>query len=359
MALRLASRSATVAASLATLGALLAAPSSAGAIEYGEIAPVGMGEHCVAGFNLAQKSSLDGQYELPTSGGVIVKWRHRADDFTAGAGRLLVWAGGGTTLFLHAASSNETFTEGEVNEFATRLPIPAGNPPKRLGLRSQVGESPWCSFPTANLFDLVAHDGAAAPEFTIGESRFFGSTFPGNDRINVAVDVEPDDDADGFGDFTQDNCYFAPNPDQADGNGDGRGDVCDLDLRTQFIDGRRVKVSRRGFRVGVFCGTVRCNAKVAGKVVVVPKGRRGRSAESAGSGKKTFPLRTTRFTITIPESEEDRYIKLNGHPKSVKKLIKLLSKRRYRGRGKIKIRASAENAAGDTGTAKASARPKL
>ena len=45
----------------------------------------------------------------------------------------------------------------------------------------------------------------------------------------VSADIEPDADADGYGDETQDNCPGVANNDQADTDHDGQGDACDDD----------------------------------------------------------------------------------------------------------------------------------
>ena len=45
----------------------------------------------------------------------------------------------------------------------------------------------------------------------------------------INADVEPDADADGYGDETQDNCAGAANAAQADTDHDGAGDACDPD----------------------------------------------------------------------------------------------------------------------------------
>lgn len=53
-------------------------------------------------------------------------------------------------------------------------------------------------------------------------------TVPAGDALLVAVTPVPDSDADGIDDDA-DNCKFVSNPNQEDLDGDGAGDVCDLD----------------------------------------------------------------------------------------------------------------------------------
>jgi hypothetical protein len=59
--------------------------------------------------------------------------------------------------------------------------------------------------------------------------------FPNHDDDELADCVDPDDDGDGVYDVS-DNCPLYPNLDQGDQDGDGVGDMCDMDADGDMVD---------------------------------------------------------------------------------------------------------------------------
>ena len=107
-----------------------------------------------------------------------------------------------------------------VSTFDERLPIQTGD---GIGLDLPTGEGldvfSAIGGGNVNFWSPVLSDGAAAR----GASSLDGFT------LLLQAEVEPDADADGYGDDSQDNCTGTSNPDQADLDGDDLGDVCDDD----------------------------------------------------------------------------------------------------------------------------------
>ena len=100
----------------------------------------------------------------------------------------------------------ETVTSGGLKSFATRIPVQAGD---RIGLRFGDAVAVRCSHQGA-LGDSFFMKGGAEP--APGDSISYDPDLDRFDdyRINVAATVEPDADADGFGDESQDACPGAP-----------------------------------------------------------------------------------------------------------------------------------------------------
>lgn len=114
-------------------------------------------------------------------------------------------------------------------------PSNALNVVKYLGPRGRVALKEARPSNNANAFSLFAFD--LTTNATLGEMTPLGpfpdASFDSNgktialatrDQLGI---FEVDFDGDGVADY-KDNCRDAPNPDQADGNGNGLGDVCDL-----------------------------------------------------------------------------------------------------------------------------------
>jgi len=193
-----------VAVAVGAVFVTLAAPSAAGAaVSLGQTGPPNLA--CGGQFYLIQ-SATDGppSYAVPSGPyGVITSWRTQGYDGEEGpgTGRLFVWRPTAQpNRFIYVDSTTpEIFVAGIVRTFAARLPVQRGDV---LGMLA----------PQPCLM--------GGPGEPVGDQiRFFGSTTePHRDstqtttvvksgfRIDIAANVEPDSDRDGFGDETQDQC---------------------------------------------------------------------------------------------------------------------------------------------------------
>jgi RTX calcium-binding nonapeptide repeat (4 copies) len=197
---------------------LLGAPAAHGAVTVGQTAPVPPTNLCGTGNSAQSTEAGPPSYVIPSSG-VITAWQHRAHA-SGGDGRLLVWEGPVSPLTLVGRSEVAVYAGGQLQSFATRVPVSAGDV---LGLRvHSINAS--CTFFTGAGDNVIATGGA--PDLAPGDSMTTSSTLP-NQRVNVSATLEPDADLDGFGDESQDNCAAVSNPSQVDYDLNGRGDACD------------------------------------------------------------------------------------------------------------------------------------
>jgi hypothetical protein len=98
----------------------------------------------------------------------------------------------------------KSFTGNEISRICTSLKIADGSPtvPFSDGDPGGIAED---------------SDGDGIPDITD----------PDDDNDGILDEDDTDSDNDGIDDDT-DNCPDLPNPDQADADGDGEGDVCDI-----------------------------------------------------------------------------------------------------------------------------------
>jgi hypothetical protein len=192
----------------AALVLLWAVPGTAGAaVQLGQVAAVNP-EGCAADINGVQAATVGGiNYQVPVPGGVITSWSHRGiTPAPAGSGRLQIWdSTGGDNWVLVGRSELEDFTAGLVTSFLTRIPVDPGD---RLGIRS-VEEDTGC-LALAPLGNIGVGE-IDAPDPAPGDERTFEDSEDGM-LWNVAAVLEPDADADGFGDETQDACLGEAGP---------------------------------------------------------------------------------------------------------------------------------------------------
>jgi hypothetical protein len=131
--------------------------------------------------------------------GVVVRWRAGWSS-SPGAGRIRVVTPLSGPFLFKTASAIETDFSGAFGEFATRIPIRAGD---RIAIddTNPTGQG--------NPVARTAVSGASYDYW--GTVPADGASLPPNGNIAAAelfvnADVEADADADGFGDETQDNC---------------------------------------------------------------------------------------------------------------------------------------------------------
>jgi hypothetical protein len=126
---------------------------------------------------------------------VISRWRTSA----AGTVSFLVWRQEGANWRLLA--DDRKTTGGTVSEFSVRIPVSGG---ERIGLGMPQEATPGCIFKTSDAADIVG----------VQEEVGVGSLTPlmpaPGFLFNVAADIEPDADHDGYGDETQDGCTADP-----------------------------------------------------------------------------------------------------------------------------------------------------
>jgi hypothetical protein len=137
-------------------------------------------------------------YVVPAGGGVITQWSFQTNE-PADSGKMLVMrpTGAANEFIVVGKSDLQTFTPGPVATFATRIPVQGG---ETLGMRMPV--SGLCLDATTLPGDEVRYNNTAAdpPD---GSTQTLGNLLS-QYRVLVAATVEPDCDADGFGDETQD-----------------------------------------------------------------------------------------------------------------------------------------------------------
>jgi hypothetical protein len=195
----------------AALVLLWALPGTAGAaVQLGQTSPTNPLACGLPDFNAVQSASVAANYQVPAPGGVVTSWSHRGRTVDPpfpgpGSGRLQIWdSTGGNNFVLVGRSELETFTAGVVTSFLTRIPVDPGD---LLGLRA-VEAGTGCGLLTV-AGDVTAYE-FNAPDPAPGDER----TLPPNPGVllNVAAVLEPDADADGFGDETQDACLGEAGP---------------------------------------------------------------------------------------------------------------------------------------------------
>lgn len=171
--------------------------------------------------------------------GVIVRWRIRSASGGSVRLRVIRPAGGGQfegagTSEAGQLSSASSPGSDQVYTFNTRLPVQQGDfigldRQRRVGAiyHGRAGSSAW---------GLMRFD-SPLPN---GQSRGPDSESSGNELL-LNADIEPDQDADGFGDDSQDNCPSIPNdqrtnpcPSTAVNNGSGDGGGTSDDTPRRF-----------------------------------------------------------------------------------------------------------------------------
>jgi hypothetical protein len=159
--------------------------------------------------------------------GVITTYRMRVASNAAGTqvNLRVIRAGDGNTWSGQGASSGQ-IPAGvtSVQTFSTRVPIAAGD---HIGLdfAAPTGQAVlYALFSVAGPANSWLSNALPSGGLAVAPTQ----TSSGH-MLLLNADIEPDADADGYGDESQDNCPASGNADQADLDGDGTGDACDPD----------------------------------------------------------------------------------------------------------------------------------
>ena len=165
--------------------------------------------------------SGQGTYAVPGGGGVITGWQHQARDIDGAQLKLKVLRPTAPPL-----SGPESFTvvgetpfwpvpDPQLYSYSARIPVKAGD---LIGLVTAANAA--TSPPACNTNAVPADEVYEGADFTTGGTLNPFNTF----RLNIAATLEPDADADGFGDETQDKCKGQAGP--TDGCGGGKKAKC-------------------------------------------------------------------------------------------------------------------------------------
>jgi hypothetical protein len=200
-----------LAGSLGTAIALLLASQAGAAVTIGSnLNSSGAVSQCGAGVSctfllstLPAANSAPGGIRSPIDG-VVVRWRIKSGSSGNAVNLRVLRPAEGTTWTGAGTSATGTTVFGTSPYFSTRLPIRSGD---ALGLNDS----------SAGLFfgNTAGTFLGFTPALADGETR--GPIMGGGPReLLIQADVEPDADADGFGDETQDPCLGQSGPDGCD-----------------------------------------------------------------------------------------------------------------------------------------------
>jgi hypothetical protein len=282
---------------LAVVGMLLGAPSSG-------LAAVTLGSdlsrpadlrisHPSSTFSLANVI-LPGRTLTSPTNGVVTRWRIKTDGGAAGPFSLRVFrpnlaTGTGTGV---ATGPPESPAAGQtLHTFPARLPIAAGD---GIGINGSPSSPPTPQPGQPFGAYLADHPGALlvvwVPALGDGETRAPSGTEPDTELL-VNADVEPDQDGDGFGDESQDQCRTDNVP---------AGGPCTAP--TGRLGGRRTQRLRQRAVVVTVAGVSENSTATARGNMNVPGGsrvfrlRRAQRQVAAG-GRATLRLRMPRRAI--------------------------------------------------------------
>jgi len=157
-------------------------------------------------------------YDVPAPGGVIVSWSTKPGPGSGTGARLKVYRPTSDPQIWNVVgeSTAKILAPDTIDTALTRIPVQAGD---RIAIRTASSSGGPCDFPYGtdlgagySMFSFQAHvpsfDPPAGSQVTFGDENL-------DELVNIAAVVEPDGDADGFGDETQDHCPGVAGP--ADG----------------------------------------------------------------------------------------------------------------------------------------------
>jgi hypothetical protein len=190
-------------ASLGLLSLTTATPAGA-ATEIGSTFDPGTSS---CGNLLLQSVSPPADTYAAPSAGVISSWSYQASrvpvQLQLKAGRVA-----GTNQFtIIGESAVETATSIPLNTFLTRIPVEAGD---LIGIRPILQDG--MGIPCIRAMSGYSYSAyVMGSDLSPGTTATFNPPVP-NIQLDVAANLEPDADRDGFGDETQDRCLGVPGP---------------------------------------------------------------------------------------------------------------------------------------------------
>jgi hypothetical protein len=324
---------------LAGLGAASPPPAPA-ATTIGQLDPGTPSSACTGSSYWVQSVTSGPGYAIPAGGGVITSWSHKANVVPDRELGLRVFRPlGGTSYSLIGTSGVQVLAPSAVNTFATRIPVQAGD---LLGL--YVGNpgliiSGGASCAYAALGNTVNYSTGFDPEPAVGSSVSL-TPHPTPYALNATAKLEPDADADGYGDETQDGC---PTSGTSTGacSGSGSGPGPDRTAPKGAVKNRRDSLRDRSLSVTVV-------SNEAASVVVSATVRLAKTSRAKTS--RVFGLRSASSSLT---SNLSKRIQLRL-PRKARKPIR----RRLKHRKKLEANVTVvlKDAAGNSSTVKAAMR---
>ena len=195
----------------------LAAPAANAAVTVGQISAETDPNNCPPATMLITTTVASGTpYTVPAGGGVITSWQTAAGPVSGATAKLKVFrATLDANQFLVVGQSGlQTIVPGDPGgpsqlngPFPVRIPVQAGD---FVSLRPGNSGGP-CNILTGNVTDS-SRISQGEPDTANGLTTAFGPTPNTEQRANVSATLEPDADADGFGDESQDNCVGSGGP---------------------------------------------------------------------------------------------------------------------------------------------------
>jgi hypothetical protein len=200
----------------ATALALAVAPAQ-GAVTIGEAAAPTGSNSCAPGgtgatyVTIVSAAPPAPQYSAP-SDGVITSWSFHTGAATPTSLKMKVARpSGGATRTMIGESELRAVLPSRVNSFATRIPVQTGD---EIGMFATSSGAFQCIIDGAS----YTSDGSSG-DMAVGSSRMFFGNISAQ-RLSLEALLEPDADADGYGDESQDACpgdaavHSAPCPDR-------------------------------------------------------------------------------------------------------------------------------------------------
>jgi hypothetical protein len=218
--------------------------------------------------------------------GVISSWAYTSTSIAPQIKLKAMRPAGGANYTAIGESAVEHATANGFNSFQTRIPIQAGD---IIGFTLVTNGG-------CRRFDAAATGWSGrttATDPAVGTTVPFSAEIP-NNQYEIAALLEPDADADGFGDETQDNCLGVPNPDQADADGDGVGAACEDEIAPDTtITGRPKDKTKKKTATFEFSSSEPGSSFQCSVDGEAPKACSSPLTVKVGKGKHTFSVQAT------------------------------------------------------------------